>query len=201
MDGDFCGGASCDGGCVKLGTRGRALLRGVPRGDRCVGGRTESRRPNCCAGSRSTHAWGGRLAAGRRGLLCCCRKLQPWTSPCSERHCLGEERGSGSRRWGTFPSRHAWRTGGTLTLGWKRGDAGGLSAWLLACPSVANGVGEHPGFCWGSLWPEAGFLPLWISVMAGVTPGCLSVYAVYFIKELEQSRQDFSSCLSSVWSH
>lgn len=38
MDGDFCGGASCDGGCVKLGTRDRALLRGVPRGDRCVRG-------------------------------------------------------------------------------------------------------------------------------------------------------------------
>lgn len=55
--------------------------------------------------------------------------------------------------------------------------------------------------CCGSLWPEAGFLPLWVTALAGVTPGCLSVYAVYFIKELEQSRQDFSSCLSSQWSH
>lgn len=51
------------------------------------------------------------------------------------------------------------------------------------------------------LQPQAGFLPLWISVMAGVTPGCLSVYTVYFIKDLEQSRQDFSSCLPFLWSH
>lgn len=38
MDGDFCGGAPCDGGRVRLGARGSALPRGVPRGGRCVGG-------------------------------------------------------------------------------------------------------------------------------------------------------------------
>lgn len=73
-----------------------------------------------------------------------------------------------------------WRESQQRLSGWRVVDA------LLYC---------------GSLWPEAGFLPLWMLVMVGVTPGCLSVYAVYFIKELEQSRQDFSLCLSSQWSH
>lgn len=79
-------------------------------------------------------------------------------------------------------------------------DAGRRAAWRES-RGWLGGQQWKPCLCCGSLWPEAGFLPLWMSVMVGVTPGCLSVYAVYFIKELEQSRQDFSSCLSSQWSH
>lgn len=91
------------------------------------------------------------------------------------------------------------------------------SAWLFARPNAWTRAGVCPGmragrdwqggerwklcFCCDSLWPEPGFLPLWMSAMVGVTLGCLSVYAVYFIKELEQSRQDFRLCLSSQWSH
>lgn len=129
---------------------------------------------------------------------------------------------------GNCAGRGVWRRGGvcvkeeTLTLEVERL---GLGAWqgaagvslALACLCTAVRAGERLGvragrdwrggewwelcFCCGFLWPEAGFLPLWMSVVVGVTPGCLSVYTVYFIKELEQSRQDFSSCLSSQWSH